>query len=73
MQIVLIDLLQKFGTFENCIIKEKLECQKWKDYKIKQKTLHNISWNINCKNNKKNKNDSSIKININIPLKIRCI
>ena len=69
------DLLTNFGTFESCVNKEKIECERWKDYKIKQSNVHNIKWNINSKKTieKKNKNDSSIKININIPLKERCI
>lgn len=75
MDTVLQDLLTNFGTFESCVNKEKIECERWKDYKIKQSNIHNIKWNINSKktNEKKKKNDSSIKININIPLKERCI
>ena len=72
METVLQDLLINFGTFETCINKEKIECKKWKHYKIKQKIAHNIDWNINSKKKRKiKKDDSTVRININIPLQER--
>lgn len=68
---ILQELLDEFGTIDDCILNEKkINCKKWNNFTVKHNNKYNIYWNIN--NKKKVKcDDSKIKISLNIPLRMR--